>query len=220
MKKSRPNLKFEWDFWENNSLIAGLDEVGRGALAGPIVVAGVILPTWFQDCRIQDSKTISPEKRYYLSKVIEKNALEIRISILGVSTIEKRNPLEATREGMRRVIKTFKLTPHLFLVDGKDSLKMEGVEILNLVKGDSKSINIAAASIVAKVTRDRIMEEWHNLFPAYGWNKNKGYFDATHLSSLLKYGFCQLHRRNYEPVKSLFEKKDIEKLRIKYNKFL
>lgn len=214
----RTNLNFELEFWERKTLIAGLDEVGVGALAGPIVVAGVIFPTWFQDCRIQDSKTLSSQKRQEVYLLIKEKALDIQTIVLNVSTIEKNNPLETTKKGMKEVMNSFKLKPDLYLIDG--NLKIKGDSTLNLVKGDSKSVSIAAASIVAKVTRDRIMQKYHSFFPTYNWYKNKGYFDKKHLIALLKHGFCRFHRRTYEPIKSLFEGKNVEELKSKYSKFV
>lgn len=202
----RKNLDFENEYWEKYPLIAGVDEAGRGSLAGPLVVASVVLPKYMYDERIQDSKTISPKKREFLCKFIKRICLDYKISIVKIEDIEKKNPLQSTKDGMIECIKKLRVKPDLCLVDGKEEISIFDLPTISIIKGDNKSINIAAASIIAKVTRDNIMKGLHLYYPEYKWNENKGYLNKYHFSVLIKKGPCKFHRKNYEPVKTLLKK--------------
>jgi ribonuclease HII len=161
------NLRLETSYNNKFRLIAGVDEDGRGAIAGPLVIAGVILPVNFDDYIIRDSKKLSSLQREKALKIIKKNAIELVVVIKSVTEVENKNPLEATREGMKEILSNFKHKPDICLIDGKEKVTLEGFNTLSVIAGDSKSINIAAASIVAKVTRDRIMRDLAKIYPVY-----------------------------------------------------
>lgn len=211
-------LDLEFGLWKDFPVIAGVDEAGRGALAGPIIVAAVILPTNFQSPLIKDSKMLSPDKRKKAYWVVKKVSLEYKIVSNNVREIETKNPSEATKGAMVKAIMKLKSKPDLCLVDGKEKIIIREVETRSIVGGDRRSINIAAASIIAKVTRDTIMKNLCKKYPFYGWEKNKGYPDKSHLRAIFYHGICVLHRKTYEPVKSLLELNcDKEKLWKRYN---
>lgn len=200
--------KFSYDYEQKNYnkdvIIAGFDEVGRGAIAGPIVVSGVILPVGFKSELIKDSKVLNEKQRLQAYSLIVDKALDYAITIVGLETIEKRNPKVASVIGMETAFKALKVTPDVCLIDfEKPNFYPFNGEIVSLVNGDQKSINIAAASILAKVTRDKIMVQYHQLFPGYGFSAHKGYFTKLHKDNLEKYGPCQIHRKEYNPVKVL-----------------
>jgi len=164
---SKKSLDLELRLWEDYPLIAGVDEAGRGALAGPIVVASVILPTGYQNPLIQDSKILSPSQRKRAYRIVKKSALEYNIVAKDAREVETKNPLGATKEAMAETILNLKNRPNLCLVDGKEKIVVEGVKVVSVVGGDRRSINIAAASIIAKVTRDTIMQKLHKKYPLY-----------------------------------------------------
>jgi ribonuclease HII len=196
----------------------GVDEAGRGALAGPIVVAAVILPIFFHSSLIQDSKILKPLQRNKAYGVIRKNALEYSVVIKSPREVENKNPLQATKEAMVEATLKLKNKPSLCLVDGKEEITISGIPTQSIIGGDRKSINIAAASVIAKVTRDTIMKNLHKKYPRYDWENNKGYPNPTHLQAIFKYGICSLHRKTYEPIKSLVSGKvDRKTLCQKYN---
>ena len=214
----KANLNFELNLWKEHNLIAGVDEAGRGALAGPIVVAAVILPMYFNSSLIQDSKILKPLQRNKAYGFIRKNALECSIAIKSPREVESKNPLQATKEAMIEATLKLKNKPDLCLVDGKEEIAISGVPTQSIIGGDRKSINIAAASIIAKVTRDDIMKNLHKKYPRYDWENNKGYPNPTHLQAIFKYGICSLHRKTYEPIKSLVSgKMDKQEVARKYN---
>jgi ribonuclease HII len=187
-------------------------------LAGPVIVAAVILPTGFQSSLIQDSKILSPSQRNRAYQIVKRVALEYNIVAKSVHEIEEKNPLGATKEAMVEVVLGLKNKPHLCLVDGKEEIKIEKIKTKSIIGGDRKSINIAAASIIAKVTRDTIMQKLHKNYPLYNWFENKGYPNRVHLQALFRHGICSLHRKTYEPIKSLIKPNcDKKKLREKYN---
>jgi len=164
---SKKSLDLELRLWEDYPLIAGVDEAGRGALAGPIVVASVILPTGYQNPLIQDSKILSPSQRKRAYRIVKKEALEYSIAVKDAREVEAKNPLGATKEAMAETILDLKNRTNLCLVDGKEKIIVEGVKVVSVVGGDRRSINIAAASIIAKVTRDTIMQKLHKKYPLY-----------------------------------------------------
>ena len=190
------NMKiYEKKYWDY-SYICGIDEVGRGPLAGPVVAAAVILP---KDCNIlylNDSKQLSEQKREELYDIIMEQAVSVGIGVVSHERIDEINILQATYEAMRQAVGKLSVTPDLLLNDAVTipELPMKQVPI---IKGDAKSISIAAASIVAKVTRDRMMVELDNFYPEYGFAGNKGYGSAVHIQALKKIGPCKIHRRSF-----------------------
>jgi ribonuclease HII len=189
--------------------IAGVDEAGRGPLAGPVVVAAVILPNNYNNQEINDSKKLSEKKRNELYGEIIKNALAYKIIIIDEPTIDKLNIYQASKLGMINAIKGLKHPVDLVLSDAMPIGELK-VEVVSIIKGDAKSISIAAASILAKVTRDQLMLELHKKYPQYGFDKHKGYPTKNHLKAIEKFGITKSHRLSYKPVAnakqlSLFE---------------
>jgi len=185
-------------------LIAGIDEVGRGPLVGPVVTAAVILPVDFYDERINDSKKISEKKREMLYDVIMENAISIGIGMSSSKVIDEINILEATKKAMLEAISNLKVKPEYLLID---AVKLDtDIPSLSIIKGDAKSQSIAAASIIAKVTRDRMLIELDKEHPEYDFKHNKGYGTKKHIEALYKYGVLDTHRKTFEPVKSIIEK--------------
>ena len=193
-------------------IIAGTDEAGRGPLAGPVVAAAVILPKDFYDERIDDSKKLSAALRQELFGVIKKNALCYAYTIISQNKIDQINILKASLLAMKRSVEKLKVQPDLILVDGNKSFSYDA-EVIPIVKGDSKSLSIASASIIAKVVRDRIMIKLAIEYPLYGWERNKGYPTKEHIEAVLKYGACRIHRET-------FLKKNIMNVLIKLNYLL
>jgi ribonuclease HII len=181
--------------------IAGVDEAGRGPLAGPVVIAAVILPNNYNNPLIDDSKKLSEKQRNELYGEIIKNALAYKIVVIDEATIDKVNIYQASKLGMINAIKAIKHPVDLVLTDAMPIGELK-VEVVSLIKGDSKSISIAAASILAKVTRDQLMMNLHNLYPQYGFDKHKGYPTKAHLAAIKKYGITKYHRLSYKPVAS------------------
>jgi len=215
---SKKSLDLELRLWKDYPLIAGVDEAGRGALAGPIIVASVILPTGYQNPLIQDSKILSPSQRKRAFQIVKRGALEYNIVAKSAREVETKNPLGATKEAMAETILNLQIKPDLCLVDGKEKIVIEGIKTVSVIGGDRRSINIAAASIIAKVTRDTIMQKLHKKYPLYDWFNNKGYPNNSHLTAVFRHGICDLHRKTYEPIKSLVKPDcDKKKLWEKYN---
>ena len=178
------------------SYICGIDEVGRGPLAGPVVAGAVILPRDFQILYLNDSKQLSEKKREELYEVIMENAVSTGLGFVSPERIDEINILQATYEAMRQAIGKLEKEPDLLL---NDAVTIPGVEIrqVPIIKGDAKSVSIAAASIIAKVTRDRLMVQYDEIYPEYGFASNKGYGAAAHLEALKKYGPTPIHRRSF-----------------------
>jgi ribonuclease HII len=176
--------------------VAGIDEAGRGPLAGPVVAAAVILPKDIFLPFLNDSKKVTEKRRDVLFDQIKQEAIAYGIGIASNALIDDINILQATYEAMREAISKLNKTPDILLVDAVHipniSLKQVGI-----VKGDAKSVNIAAASILAKVTRDRLMLEYGKIYPEYGFASNKGYGTAKHIEALKAYGACDIHRRSF-----------------------
>lgn len=182
--------------YEDLGFICGIDEVGRGPLAGPVYAAAVILP---KDCKIlylNDSKQLSEKKREELYDVIMKEAVSVGIGYRSPERIDEINILQATFEAMQDAIAALSVEPAVLL---NDAVTIPNVTIrqVPIVKGDAKSVSIAAASIVAKVTRDRLMAEYDAKYPEYGFASNKGYGSASHIEAIKKYGPCEIHRRSF-----------------------
>lgn len=184
-------------------IIAGTDEAGRGPLAGPVVAAAVILPKDFYDERIDDSKKLSANLRQELFGVIKKNALCYAYTIISQNKIDQINILKASLLAMKRSVDKLKLQPDLILVDGNKSFSYDA-DVIPIIKGDSKSLSIASASIIAKVVRDRIMIKLASEFPQYGWETNKGYPTKDHIEAVLKYGACKIHRVTF--LRKIYER--------------
>lgn len=176
--------------------IAGTDEAGRGPLAGPVVAAAVILPNDFYDERINDSKKLSADLRNELFKVIRKNALAYSYTSISHKKVDEINILKASLLAMKTSVQKLKLKPDAVLVDGNKCFDYDA-EVFPIVKGDSKSLSIASASIIAKVIRDRIMIKYSKKYPNYGWASNKGYPTKEHINAVLKYGDCPIHRKTF-----------------------
>lgn len=176
--------------------VAGVDEVGRGPLAGPVIAAAVILPPDFHVLGVDDSKKLSQKKREALYDKIKENAIALGIGIVDNNIIDEINILEATKLAMKRAIEALEPKPDHILIDAL-TLKDVGIPQTGIVKGDAKSVSIAAASIVAKVTRDRMMVEFHDRFPQYALDRNKGYGTKAHYEGLNHNGLCCIHRRSF-----------------------
>ncbi len=182
--------------------IAGVDEAGRGPLAGPLVISAVILPQQAFISGLNDSKQLSAAKREALYDEIMAAALAVETNIVSVSNIDAYNIYKATQRGMAAVLENLPLRPQVALIDAMP-VEAREIETVAIVHGDALSASIAAASIVAKVTRDRIMERLDKVYPAYGFAQNKGYGSSAHMRALAEYGATRWHRRSYEPVKSM-----------------
>ncbi len=182
--------------YEEYSYICGIDEVGRGPLAGPVVAAAVILP---KDCTIvyiNDSKKLSAKKREQLYDEIMEKAVAVGVGMASHERIDEINILQATYEAMREAISHLTVQPDLLLNDAVTIPKIE-IRQVPIIKGDAKSISIAAASIIAKVTRDRMMEEFDDIYPEYDFASNKGYGSQKHIDALKKYGLTDIHRKSF-----------------------
>ncbi len=179
------------------STIAGIDEAGRGPLAGPVVVGCVIMPKESQIEGINDSKKISESKREKLYEQIISEAIAWNVGIVDQKEIDKINILNATKKALTIAIKGLSVRPDRILVDALQGIDTNGIPYTSIIKGDAKNYSIAVASIIAKVTRDRIMLEWDKLYPEYGFAKNKGYGTATHIQAIRENGICMLHRKSF-----------------------
>lgn len=181
---------------EGYELVCGVDEAGRGPLAGPVYAAAVILPHGLHIDGLNDSKKLSPKKRDVLFDIITEKAVSYGIASASNEEIDEINILNATFLAMNRAIKKLGVTPDMSLIDGNRST---GIEFTNrcIVKGDEKSANIAAASILAKVSRDRLMEKLAEQYPQYAFERHKGYATKLHYQRLREYGPCEIHRRTF-----------------------
>ena len=177
--------------------ICGIDEAGRGPLAGPVVVAGVIMPKDSMIEGVNDSKKVSEKKREKLYDLILEEAISYAVAIIGQDVIDEINILNATKQGVTKVVEELDVKPNLILVDALTHINTKGIPYDSIIKGDAKCYNIAAASIIAKVTRDRIMREWDEIYPQYGFINHKGYGTAKHIEALKEYGPCPIHRRTF-----------------------
>lgn len=185
---------FEYDKAFNIEHLAGVDEAGRGPLAGPVVTACCMMPLSVMIDKINDSKKLSEKAREQLFEQISAVG-SYKVAIIDEKTIDNINILQATKQGMRECIESMPIIPELTLID---AVKLDiDVPIKAIIKGDATSYNIAAASIVAKVTRDRIMREVDKEFPMYGFVRNKGYGTREHIEALIKYGPCPYHRKSF-----------------------
>ncbi|PIC65650.1 ribonuclease HII [Sporosarcina sp. P13] len=186
-----------------NCLVAGIDEAGRGPLAGPVVTAAVILPEGCTDLvGVDDSKQISKEQRQHFAQLIKERAVAYSIHVQPATAIDELNIYQATKQSMEEAAAQLDAAPDVVLADAMNlTVKCPSHSI---IKGDEKSLAIAAASILAKTTRDELMNELHEQFPWYGFNVNAGYGTPQHLQGLANYGFCEHHRKTFEPIKSMW----------------
>lgn len=187
--------QYERDY-EKEGLICGIDEVGRGPLAGPVVTGAVILPKNCEILYLNDSKQLSAEKREQLYDVILEHAVAVGIGIVSPQRIDEINILQATYEAMRQAIEKLNPQPAVLLNDAV-RIPQVAIQQVPIIKGDAKSVSIAAASIVAKVTRDRMMEQYEEVFPGYGFARNKGYGSKEHIEALQTMGPTAIHRRSF-----------------------
>ena len=183
-------------------LVAGVDEAGRGPLAGPVAVAAVILPQEAHLPRINDSKKLSAAVREELFTQIAAIAISYHVALIDAETIDRMNILQATRMGMYEAIAALTPAPDEVLIDAVQLPKLS-MPSQSIIKGDAKSASIAAASILAKVTRDRLMDEYDFTYPNYGFAKHKGYGTRKHVEAIRTYGVCPLHRKSFEPIRSI-----------------
>lgn len=203
MNKQTSN-EYEHHYWGENKFIIGIDEAGRGPLAGPLVVAGVVFNQGYENHMIYDSKGLSEKKREELFKIILQDAKEYKIEIVSPKQIDDENIYRATQHAMDRIATA--LHASVVLTDAMP-LPNQEKKVIDLIKGDQKSVSIAAASILAKVVRDHIMLGYDKLHPEYGFKKHKGYPTKQHLEALEKYGVLDIHRRSYAPVQRCLQMK-------------
>ena len=189
-------------FISKNFVLAGVDEAGRGPLAGPVIAASVVFDKNTFIKEVNDSKRVSEKKREELYTKIINEAITFGVGIVDEKTIDKINILQATMIAMKDAVKNLKINPNLVIVDGNKAFETT-LETKTIVKGDSISFSIAAASIVAKVTRDRIMRRASEIFPEYRWNKNKGYGTQEHINAIKRFGPTSIHRMSF--LKNIIE---------------
>ena len=195
IERIRGMLSYEREY-ESQGLICGIDEVGRGPLAGPVVAGAVILPKDCQILYLNDSKKLTARRRELLYDEIMEKAVAVGIGVISQEVIDEINILQATYEAMRQAVGNLSVRPDVLL---NDAVTIPGLSQLQvpIIKGDAKSLSIAAASVVAKVTRDRMMEVLDEKYPEYHFASNKGYGSAAHMAALREYGPCPLHRRTF-----------------------
>lgn len=178
-------------------LICGIDEAGRGPLAGPVVAAACILPTDCEILYLNDSKKLTEKRREELFVEIQEKAVSFGVGIVSPAVIDEINILQATYEAMRQAVEKLSVRPDVFLNDAVVIPGIDESRQVKIIKGDAKSVSIAAASILAKVTRDHMMEEYDRLYPEYGFAKHKGYGTKAHLDAVREHGMCPIHRRSF-----------------------
>ena len=190
--------KIDKEFFEKGvKYIAGIDEAGRGPLAGPVVVACVVLPENSMIEGVNDSKKISEAKREKLYDIIIQEAISYGVGIIYQDEIDEINILQATKKGVTEAIKQMEVKPNIIMVDALNGIDTMGIPYKSIIKGDAKCYSIAAASIIAKVTRDRIMREWDKVYPEYGFASHKGYGTAKHIAAIKEFGPCPIHRKSF-----------------------
>ncbi len=208
-KEKSCGLELENGLWEQGlKIVAGVDEVGRGPLAGPVVAACVVFPQTVNGKQftvdslegVNDSKKLTSVKREEMFELITKNALDVGVGIVGEMEIDKVNILNASLTAMRIAVNKLKVLPDFILVDGNQKIPNLPLPQMTVVKGDALSLSVAAASIIAKVTRDRIMLEYHQRYPEFCFAENKGYGTKTHIQALKTFGPCKIHRQSFRMV--------------------
>lgn len=202
--------RYEKELWNNGiDYVAGMDEVGRGPLIGPVVTACVILPKDFVLEGLTDSKKLSEKKREEYYDYIIKHALSVSVGMMDEKIIDEVNIYEATKLAMYQAVEKSPIKPQHILID---AMKLENLEIpsTSIIKGDAKSISIAAASVIAKVTRDRMMIELDQKYPMYGFKSHKGYPTKKHIESIEKYGLIEGYRKTFKPISVMLEKEVVK----------
>lgn len=184
-------------YHKNIQYICGIDEAGRGPLAGPVVVASVIMPKDSMIEGVNDSKKVSEKKREAIYEQIIEEAISYGVGIIGQEEIDELNILNATKKALTMSLQELKVKPELILVDALEKIDTLQIPYQSIIKGDAKTYCIAAASIVAKVTRDRIMRQWDEVYPQYGFIGHKGYGTKAHIEAIKEYGICPLHRKSF-----------------------
>ncbi len=203
-------LKYERELYKKGyTLIAGVDEAGRGPLVGPVVAAAVILPKNYKLTGLTDSKKLNEKKREAFFEIIQKDAISYGIGIVDAPTIDKINILEASRLAMNIAVDNLSIKPEYIITD---AMKLNHENVLPIIHGDALSITIAAASVLAKVTRDHLMYELDQLHPEYGFKEHKGYPTKKHLENIKKYGILDNYRLSYRPIKEILEENQSEKV--------
>lgn len=211
LTKKLPDFSLEKSYL--NQIVVGIDEAGRGPLAGPIVAACILLDEKILQnkicAKINDSKKLSKKDRKEIFLFLQDNA-QFGLGVVSEKKIDEINIYQATKLAMHEAYKNFcaknAVKPHIILVDGNFvpfAKQDEIIDILAIIKGDAKSLSIAAASIIAKETRDSIMLELHEKYPHYGWDKNAAYATEFHMQKIKEFGFCEFHRKSFEPIKSM-----------------
>lgn len=201
-------LKYEKELYEKNiSLIAGVDEVGRGPLVGPVVAAAVILPKNYELLGLTDSKKLSEKKRNAFYEILQTDAIAIGVGVISAKIIDEVNIYEASKLAMKEALSNLKIKPEYVLIDAMP-LDLD-VDSTSIIHGDALSLSIAAASVIAKVTRDKMMYDLDKIHPEYGFAKHKGYPTKQHLQAIKKYGVLDNYRFSYKPVKNVVEEKSL-----------
>lgn len=202
--KQHERLISEWEMrmafdevFEEHELLVGVDEVGRGPLAGPVVAAAVVLPPNAKLLGLKDSKQLTYAKKEELYKQIKEQAIAIGVGIVDAGRIDEINILQATFEAMRQALSQIQIAYQCILVDGNKEIPQISCKQETVIGGDNKSASIAAASVIAKVTRDHMMEEYAKMYPAYDWESNKGYGSQKHYEGIRKHGITPLHRKSF-----------------------
>lgn len=190
-------LRYEKELWKKGiQFVAGIDEAGRGPLAGPVVAAAVIFPKDVFISGVDDSKKLTPVQREELFKIIQNEAIAAATGVVSEKEIDRINIFQASFKAMRMAIGRLSVQPEHLLIDGKP-LPEKFYPQTPIVKGDQKSFSVAAASIIAKVTRDRMMVEYDKIYPQYGFARHKGYCTRQHVEAIRKHGYCEIHRRSF-----------------------
>ena len=201
-------LKYEKELYEKNiSLIAGVDEVGRGPLVGPVVAAAVISPKNYELLGLTDSKKLSEKKRNAFYEILQTDAIAIGVGVISAKIIDEVNIYEASKLAMKEALSNLKIKPEYVLIDAMP-LDLD-VDSTSIIHGDALSLSIAAASVIAKVTRDKMMYDLDKIYPEYGFAKHKGYPTKQHLQAIKKYGVLDNYRFSYKPVKNVVEEKSL-----------
>ena len=204
-ERIRKLYQYEDEFYKKGyKLIAGVDEAGRGSLIGELVVGAVILPQDFYLERLDDSKKLSPAVREKLYDEIVSNAIAVSSVAVSVEEIDTLNVYQATLKGMKKALEALTVKPDCVLIDAM-KIEFGNVPVQSIIHGDSLSASIAAASIIAKVSRDRRADDWAKKYPQYGFEKNRGYGTKEHLEAIKNFGFTDIHRRSFNPVKSMIQ---------------
>lgn len=208
-------LEYEKELYKKGlNFIAGIDEVGRGPLCGPVVACACILPINYQLDGLNDSKKISEKKREELYEILIKDALSYGIGIISPKRIDEINILEATKEAMKEAVNNLDIKPEHLLID---AVKLDiDINSTSIIKGDAKSASIAAASIIAKVTRDRMMIELSEMYPEYGFEKHKGYGTKAHIEAVKKFGVKDFYRFTFAPISDLIKDSEEESVVVKW----